>query len=98
MLLDNEFLHYSFLYSTNKAFDNVFRFIITLKTAVDGSALQRAVIPAFKRYPYFTVKLVSKDGGYDVVFNDNPIKVTEGPKPVCLGTEYSRCSAPLVTT
>ena len=73
MLLDNEFLHYSFLYSTNKAFDNVFRFIITLKTAVDGSALQRAVISAFKRYPYFTVKLVSKDGGYDVVFNDNPI-------------------------
>lgn len=89
MLLDNEFLHYSFLYSTNKAFDNVFRFIIKLKTAVDGSALQRAVIPAFRRYPYFTVKLITKDSGYDVVFNDNPIKVTEGPKPVCLGTYES---------
>ncbi len=89
MLLDNEFLHYSFLYSTNKAFDNVFRFIITLKTTVDGSALQRAVIPAFRRYPYFTVKLITKEGGYDIVYNDNPIIVTEGLKPVCLGTAES---------
>lgn len=60
MLLGNEFLHYSFLYSTNRAFNNVFRLVIRLKTEVDYDALKRASKTAFKRYPYFCVKLVKK--------------------------------------
>lgn len=87
MLLNNEFLHYSFLYSTNKNFDNVFRFIISLKNQVNDTALKRAVIKTFKRYPYFTVKLTASNNTYDVVFNDNPIVVTNGEKPICLGTK-----------
>lgn len=91
MLLCNEFLHYSFLYSTNIAFNNVFRLVIRLKTEVDYDALKRASKTAFKRYPYFCVKLVKKGDCYDVVFNDRDVKVIHSSSPIVLGTEEANC-------
>lgn len=91
MLLDNEVLHYSFLYSTNKAFNNVFRFIIRLRTEVDYDALKRASKTAFKRYPYFCVKLVKKGDCYDVVFNDKDVIVAYSSKPLILRTKEANC-------
>lgn len=87
MLLDNEFLHYSFLYSTNSSFNNVFWLIIRLKKEVDTEALKRASSVAFTRYPYLKVKLVSSPDGYDVVFNDKDVSVTPSSKMPILGTE-----------
>lgn len=87
MLLNNRFMHYSFLYATNDNFHNVFRIIINMKEEIQEEMLQKAVNMAIRRYPYFSIRVVRKENGYDVVENDKPIVVYKGFKPPYLGTD-----------
>lgn len=63
------------------------RIEVTLKDVIDGKALDRAVNTAIKRYPYFSVRLVKKDGDVVTEYNDLPIKAFEGKLPCPLGDE-----------
>ncbi len=89
MLFDNKFIHYSFLYARSEDFHNCFRMTINMKEEVNGDALKKAADTAIKRYPYFSVKVVDCENGYDVVKNDEPFIIANTSEPPYLGTKSS---------
>ena len=54
---------------------------------VRGEDLFAAMTEAFLRYPYFSVRVVERDGEYVLVHNDAPAAVYEGDGTVPLGSE-----------
>lgn len=87
MLLNNKFFHYSFLYALNNDFNNTFRMAINLKETINYNTLKKALDTAIKRYPYFSVKVVKCENGFDVVKNDEPMIIANTSEPPYLGTE-----------
>lgn len=63
------------------------RIEVGLKEAVSEESLQYAVGRAMKRYPYFAIRLVEKDGEYRAVPNEKPVVVYPGPTVYPLGSE-----------
>jgi len=53
---------------------------------VDGECLRKAVETATKRFPYFCVKPVLKDGEYTLEPNDAPLVIYEGEDPIPIGS------------
>lgn len=89
MLFNNKFIHYSFLYARGEHLNNSFRMIINLKEAVSYEALRKATDTAIIRYPYFSVRVVKCENGYDVVKNDEPFVISNTSEPPFLGTKSS---------
>lgn len=83
----NEFIQRYFLYSADKNYHNAFKFIITLKKAVDIDALREAADIAIKRYPYFSIKTQVEGTEIRIVYNDKPLTITKGLCLPCLGTD-----------
>ena len=65
------------------------RGINRMKDIVDRAALQKATDITIKRYPYFSVRVVKKDGSYWLAENDNPISVRESNVQISLGGRAS---------
>lgn len=63
------------------------RIEVGLKEAVLEQPLQYAVSKAMKRYPYFSIRLVEKDGEYLAEPNEKPVVVYPGPTVYPLGSE-----------
>lgn len=63
------------------------RIEVGLKEAVSEKSLRYAVGKAMKRYPYFAVCLVEKDGEYLTQPNEKPVVVYSGPTVYSLGSE-----------
>ena len=62
------------------------RIEVELKHDIDGGILDEAVNTAIKRYPYFAVRLVKKDGDITAVPNDLPVKTVSGELTYPLGS------------
>ena len=63
------------LYRSEKRFSYVIRARVKMKKKVDIDVLKESANKAIKRYPYFAVRVVVKDGAYQFVPNDKEIVV-----------------------
>lgn len=65
------------------------RLLLELKRPVEPGALKRAVDTAMRRYPYFAVKLVPREGEWlqEIAHNDRPVVVRLGREAPVLGSE-----------
>lgn len=87
MLFQNEFLHYTLLYTGDDTHRHTFRVELRMKDPVDGAVLTEAARSAIRRYPYYAIEVVPRDRELDIVFNDRPLTVTEGDTTPCLCTQ-----------
>ncbi len=63
------------------------RIELHIKETVDGAALSAAVNEAIRRYPYFSVEVIERDGEWVTIPNPRPIAVYPGPDVLPLGGE-----------
>ena len=73
-------------YSVNDQLVNTLRFEIRLQKSIDGDTLRHAIDMAIRRYPYFSVKTAVVNEEYVLLANNEPIVVTHGAEPICLGS------------
>ena len=60
---------------------------VELQEEIDSEILQKAVDTAFRRYPYFSIRLLLRNGEFVLIPNLMPHKVVVGDTPVILGSE-----------
>jgi hypothetical protein len=77
------------IYAANDQFKNTIRFALELTEDIDMGALQYATEQVKKRYPYFSVKLRSKEEGYVLVENEKPFIIAADGAPRALGSAES---------
>ncbi len=63
------------------------RIDVGLKEGISEKSLKYAVGKAMKRYPYFAISIVERDGEYLTEPNDKPVVVYKGPAVYPLGSE-----------
>lgn len=68
---------------------DTFRVTIKMRDPVNVAILKRTFATAIKRYPYFTVKLVSEGGELFLAPNDLPVVISNTDEPMTLGGHES---------
>lgn len=87
---EQKILHEALMfYNATDKRPNTMRFSIRMTDEIDPDLLQAAAQKCMKRYPYFTVELVYKDGEYTLVYNSRPIVVSPEWDRMVLGSEMT---------
>ena len=88
--MEQKILHEALmLYNATDNRPNTMRFSIRMKDEIDPDILRMAAQKCMKRYPYFTVELVYKDGEYTLVYNKRPVVVSPEWDRIVLGCEMT---------
>ena len=76
-------------YAANERFRNTIRFTLELTEDIDIEALKYAAERVKMRYPYFSVRIRTKEESYVLEENEKPFVISEDGTPKCLNSKES---------